>query len=61
VNTNEQTRDPHFSLVFMFTTGFEDLRAVELCLSDVKVAKHSGALADVTLMVRERGVDALPT
>jgi hypothetical protein len=51
--------DPHVGLVFMLTTGFEDLREVELCLSDVKAAKASGDLADVTLIVRGRGVDAL--
>jgi intracellular sulfur oxidation DsrE/DsrF family protein len=59
VNAGEQARDPHVGLVFMLTTGFEDLREVELCLSDVKVAKASGNLADVTLIVRGRGVDAL--
>jgi intracellular sulfur oxidation DsrE/DsrF family protein len=59
VNAGEQARDLHVGLVFMLTTGFEDLREVELCLSDVKVAKASGDLADVTLIVRGRGVDAL--
>jgi hypothetical protein len=59
VNAGEQARDPHVGLVFMLTTGFEDLREVELCLDDVKVAKASGVLADVTLIVRGRGVDAL--
>jgi intracellular sulfur oxidation DsrE/DsrF family protein len=59
VNAGEQARDPHVGLVFMLTTGFEDLREVELCLSDVKMAKASGDLADVTLIVRGRGVDAL--
>jgi hypothetical protein len=59
VNAGEQARDPHVRLVFMLTTGFEDLREVELCLSDVKVAKASGDLADVTLIVRGRGLDAL--
>jgi hypothetical protein len=43
VDAIEQTRDPHVSLVFMLITGFENLREVELCLSDVKVAKASGA------------------
>lgn len=59
VNAGEPVRDPHVGLVFMLTTGFEDLREVELCLSDVKVAKASGDLADVTLLVRGRGVDVL--
>ena len=59
VNAPEQARNPHVGLVFILTTGFEHLREVELCLSDVKVAKASGDLADVTLIVRGRGVDAL--
>ncbi len=59
VIAGEQARNPHAGLVFMLTTGFEDLREVELCLSDVNAAKTSGNLADVTLIVRGRGVDAL--
>jgi intracellular sulfur oxidation DsrE/DsrF family protein len=59
VNAGEQAHDPHVGLVFMLTTGFEDLREVELCLSDVKVAKALGDLSDVTLLLRGRGVDAL--
>jgi hypothetical protein len=59
VTANEQTRDPHVSLAFVLTTGFEDVREVELCLFDVKTAKASGDLADVTFIVRGRGVDAL--
>jgi intracellular sulfur oxidation DsrE/DsrF family protein len=59
VNAREPVRDPHVGLVFMLTTGFEDLREVELCLSDVKVAKASGDLTEVTLLLRGRGVDAL--
>jgi hypothetical protein len=46
-------------LVFMLTTGFEDLREVRLCLEDVKVAKKSGLLTEVILIFRGRGVDAL--
>jgi hypothetical protein len=59
VNAPEQARNPHVGLVFILTTGFEHLREVELCLSDVKVAKASRDLADVTLIVRGRGADAL--
>lgn len=59
MNAGGLAHDPHVGLVFMLTTGFEDLREVELCLSDVKLAKASGYLADVTLIVRGRGVDAL--
>jgi len=46
-------------LVFMLTTGFEDLSEVGLCLEDVKAAKASGYLEDVILLVRGRGVDAM--
>jgi len=59
VSAGEQARDPHARIIFMLTTGFEDLREVELCLNDVKAAKASGYLADVTLIVRGRGTDAL--
>jgi hypothetical protein len=58
-NAGERTEDAQLRLVFMLTTGFEDLREVELCLSDVKVAKASGDLSDVALILRGRGVDAL--
>jgi hypothetical protein len=46
-------------LVFMLTTGFEDLWEVRLCLEDLKAAKASGYLEDVIWLVRGRGVDAL--
>jgi len=59
VNAGEQAHESHVGLVFMLTTGLEDLREVELCLSDVKVAKALGDLADVTLILRGHGVDAL--
>jgi len=59
VSASEQQPEPRHKLIFMLTTGFEDLREVELCLHDVKVAKASGYLADVILIVRGRGVDAL--
>jgi hypothetical protein len=59
VNADEQPTNSHGGLVFILTTGFEDIREVEQCLYDVKVAKASGYLANVTLIVRGRGVDAL--
>jgi hypothetical protein len=59
VNAGERPPDPQGRLVFLLTTGFEDLREVELCLYDVKVAKSSGYLADVILIVQGRGVDLL--
>ena len=46
-------------LVFVLTTGFEELSEVRLCLEDVKAAKASGYLEDVIWLVRGRGVDAL--
>jgi hypothetical protein len=52
-------RNPNGKLVFMLTTGFEDLSEVRLCLEDIKAAKTSGYLEDVIWLVRGRGVDAL--
>src|SRR5216684_2189269 len=52
-------RNPNGKLIFMLTTGFEDLSEVRLCLDDIKAAKASGHLEDVIWLVRGRGVDAL--
>ena len=52
-------RNPNGKLIFMLTTGFEDLSEVRLCLEDIKAAKASGYLEDVIWLVRGRGVDAL--
>jgi len=52
-------RNPSGKLVFMLTTGFEDLLEVRLCLEDIKAAKTSGYVEDVVWLVRGRGVDAL--
>jgi hypothetical protein len=52
-------RNPSGKLVFMLTTGFEDLLEVRLCLRDIKAAKTSGYVEDVVWLVRGRGVDAL--
>jgi hypothetical protein len=46
-------------LVFMLTTGYEDLWEVRLCLEDIKAAKASGYMEDVIWLVRGRGVDVL--
>jgi uncharacterized protein len=51
--------NPNGKLVFMLTTGFEDLSEVRLCLEDIKVAKASGYVEEVIWLVRGRGVDAL--
>jgi hypothetical protein len=50
---------PNGKVVFMLTSGFEDLLEVKLCLEDIKQAKTSGYLEDVIWLVRGRGVDAL--
>src|SRR5689334_12866587 len=55
----KSVRNPNGKLVFMLTTGFEDLSEVRLCLEDIKAAKASGYLEDVIWLVRGRGVDAL--
>jgi hypothetical protein len=61
VNANHDTsvRNTGGKLVFMLTTGFEDLEEVRLCLQDIKAAKASGYMEDVIWLVRGRGVDAL--
>jgi uncharacterized protein len=52
---------PRGKLVFMLTTGFEDLVEVKLCLEDIKASQKSGYLEDLIWLVRGRGVDALGT
>jgi hypothetical protein len=52
-------RNPSAKLVFMLTTGFDDLVEVKLCLEDVKAVKTSGHVEDVILLVRGRGVQVL--
>ena len=56
---SEGVANANGKLVFMLTTGFEDLSEVRLCLEDIKAAKASGYLEDVIWLVRGRGVDAL--
>ncbi len=55
----KSVHNPNGKLVFMLTTGFEDLSEMRLCLEDIKAAKTSGYLEDVIWLVRGRGVDAL--
>lgn len=57
--TNTAVRNPSAKVVFMLTTGFEDLVEVKLCLEDVKAVKTSGHVEDVILLVRGRGVQVL--
>ena len=57
--SSEPVGNSNGKLVFMLTTGFEDLSEVRLCLDDIKAAKASGHLEDVIWLVRGRGVDAL--
>jgi uncharacterized protein len=51
--------NPNGKLVFMLTTGFEDLVEVRLCLEDIRTAKTSGYVEDVIWLARGRGVAAL--
>jgi hypothetical protein len=55
----KSVHNPNGKLVFMLTTGFEDLWEVRLCLEDIKVAKASGYVDEVIWLVRGRDVDAL--
>ena len=55
----KSVHNPNGKLVFMLTTGFEDLWEVRLCLADIKAAKASGYVEEVIWLVRGRGVDAL--
>jgi hypothetical protein len=55
----KSVHNPNGKLVFMLTTGFEDLSEMRLCLEDIRAAKTSGYLEDVIWLVRGRGVDAL--
>jgi hypothetical protein len=55
----KSVHNPNGKLVFMLTTGFEDLWEVSLCLADIKAAKASGYVEEVIWLVRGRGVDAL--
>ncbi len=49
-------RAPHGKLVFVLTTGFEDLQTANMMLKQVKLAKDAGYLEDVAVVVYGRGV-----
>lgn len=48
----------HGKLVFVLTTGFEDLQENGMAIRQAKVAKESGFLDDVVLLVYGRAVQA---
>ena len=58
LKSGTSVRNPSGKLVFMLTTGFEDLLEVRLCLEDIKAATTSGYVEDVVWLVKGRGVDA---
>src|SRR5689334_6619203 len=58
-NSTPVRTSPRGKLVFMLTTGFEDLVEVKLCLEDIKATQKSSYLEDLIWFVRGRGVDAL--
>ncbi|MCL5745911.1 MAG: DsrE family protein [Acidobacteria bacterium] len=49
-------REPHGKLAFVLTTGFEDLQMANMMLKQAKIAKSSGYLEDVAVVVYGRGV-----
>lgn len=49
----------HGRLVFVITTGFEDLQKMKMSLAGSLAAKQSGALDDVVWLACGRGVEAL--
>ncbi len=51
-----QARTPHGKLAFALTTGFEDLQMANMMLKQVKIAKDSGRLEDVVVVVYGRAV-----
>jgi uncharacterized protein len=54
-----EAHNPRGKLIFMLTTGREDIREVRLCLENLKTARASGYLEDAIWIVEGRGVEAL--
>ena len=52
IKNGKSVHNPNGKLVFMLTTGFEDLWEVRLCLADIKAAKASGYVEEVIWLVR---------
>ncbi len=49
---------PSGKLVFLLTTGIEDIHEMDLCLDYATTAKKSGRLAEVAILADGRGVEA---
>jgi len=58
-SAGNEAHNPRGKLIFVLTTGREDIREVRLCLENLKTAKASGYLEDVIWIVEGRGVEAL--
>jgi uncharacterized protein len=56
-SSSNATHTPHGKLVFMLTTGHEDILEVRLCLENMKTARTSGYLEDVTWVAEGRGIE----
>ena len=50
-------RTPHGKLAFVLTTGFEDLQTANMMLKQVKLAKETGYLENIAVVVYGRGVE----
>ncbi|MCL5744735.1 MAG: DsrE family protein [Acidobacteria bacterium] len=51
-------RKPHGKLAFVLTTGMDDIQTMNMMLQQAKIAKDSGYLEDVAVVVYGRGVMA---
>jgi|YelNatPaOPRAMG01_1025707.scaffolds.fasta_scaffold158753_2 intracellular sulfur oxidation DsrE/DsrF family protein len=49
-------RVPHGKLVFVLTTGFEDLQTANMMFKQARIAKESGYLEEVAVLAYGRGV-----
>ncbi len=54
----EPGRTPHGRLAFVLTTSFDDMQTMNMMLQQAKIAKDSGYLEDVVVVVYGRGVMA---
>lgn len=54
----EPGRKPHGKLAFVLTTAFDDMQMMNMMLQQAKIAKESGYLEDVVVVVYGRGVMA---
>ncbi len=54
----QTARKPHGKLAFVLTTALDDMQTMNMMLQQVKIAKESGYLEDVAVVVYGRGVMA---